>query len=241
MTKLTIDQILPNVRQENGLYSVLDVIRVCGQDNPYEVVKRLQNNYPGILTICEKTKFMRKDGRGRTKATYAANPKNMLQIIGLLPGVIGQKYREEAASLMNSFLTNKAGLAIELIDSIQDSEELKKIEKRAKGKIARLNYCDSIDNNLPSYNTRSKSLTQAICTNKIYQGLFGGKAQELKDKRGLTRKQSLRDSMSYEELVALEFAEMVAGKAVKSQDHTNNGSKMATTSQKKAEAIRKLL
>lgn len=241
MTNLSIEQILPQVRNEKGLYSVLDIIRVCGQADPYNVLKRISNQYPQFLTKCQNLKFQYTNSKGvtrRTKGTPAATPLVALEIIGLLPGFIGNKYREEAASLMHSYLTDKVGLAEKIIDDTDNQENLKRIEKRAKGKIARLNFSSAIEDNLPDYTKKERSFTHAVCTNKVYEELFGGSAKELKLDR---RTDKLRDSMSYEELVALEFTEMIAGNKIREdKSHLNNHKKMANTSKEKAQAVRKL-
>jgi len=69
---------------DDGRFSVLDVIEFCGQKSPSEVWKRIGIQYPEVTQECDSFKF---PGRGQ-QFTPVANRKNILYIIGLLPGAL---------------------------------------------------------------------------------------------------------------------------------------------------------
>ena len=53
---------------ENGCYSVFDVIRFCGCKSQHEVWKRLCVSFPEVLTKCENFKF---PGKGQRETPVA--------------------------------------------------------------------------------------------------------------------------------------------------------------------------
>jgi very-short-patch-repair endonuclease len=53
---------------EDGRFSVFDVIKFCGQKNPWEVWKRLVERYPELLDKCDKFKF---PGKGQRQTPVA--------------------------------------------------------------------------------------------------------------------------------------------------------------------------
>jgi phage anti-repressor protein len=50
----------------------------------------------------------------------------------------------------------------------------------------------------------------AKCTNNIYKPLLGGGAKEVKEERGLTKKDYIRDNLARNELMAVKFAEFLS-------------------------------
>jgi len=75
-------------------------------------------------------------------------------------------------------------------------------------------------------NTFTETLSQhgvdgmgyAVCTNSIYEPILGGKAAEVKSRRGLPPKASLRDNMSIVELTGTMFAEALASDRIERED-----------------------
>lgn len=81
---------------------------------------------------CHNTRY---PGRGgAAKATPSTNKEGALYIIGLLPGAVGQKYREEAAKLFLSYLDDPAKLGQIAVDRASTPEQVKQIESAARRK-----------------------------------------------------------------------------------------------------------
>jgi hypothetical protein len=78
------------------------------------------------------------------------------------------------------------------------------------------------------------------CTDGIYRPLFGAKASQLKQQKGLNKKDSLRDAMNEEELIASAFAEMVASQRIDANGDRGN-SPCYTTCKKSGQDVRGLL
>jgi hypothetical protein len=71
---------------EDGKYSVYDYLTVVtGYKNPRQILKRLQEAYPEVVSACDTFKFQ---GRGQQE-TPVTNRQGLLLIHGLLPGVAG--------------------------------------------------------------------------------------------------------------------------------------------------------
>lgn len=113
-----------------GKYSVFDLIRICGQKNPYEFWNRLQIKYPDVLTGCTNLKF---PGKGQ-KETPVTDKEGLLKVIGLLPGAISDKYRDTAAKTVLQLLENPDQLAIAAIDRIKGKKELEEVTNKALNK-----------------------------------------------------------------------------------------------------------
>lgn len=193
---------------ENGCYSVFDVIRFCGCKSQHEVWKRLCVSFPEVLTKCENFKF---PGKGQ-RETPVANRENILYILGLLPGEAGKTYRESAAKVFLAYLDASPELAGSIIDRATP-EDLKKIETRLKSKKIRVSFTNVLQDH---------GVTQgwqfAACTNAIYQPLLGGTAKEVKEHRGLSKSSNLRDDLDEVEMASVMLAEAVAAKKVKAEN-----------------------
>ncbi|MFG6094349.1 hypothetical protein SPB21_03825 [Leptothoe sp. ISB3NOV94-8A] len=192
-------------RTEDGRCSVYDLIGAAGKGSPREVWKRLVATYPEVVAFCDDFKF---PGRGQKK-TPVVDLQGWLQILGLLPGAMGKKYREEAAQLVTRYIQGDATLALDVIDRNEDPEELKRIEKRAKSKVTRKLFTAT----LAQHGVEGRGY--ADCTNNLYVGLHGGTAKQLAKSRGLTKKDSLRDNMTASEIGQIDFAEDLATQRLK--------------------------
>ncbi len=82
------------------------------------------------------------------------------------------------------------------------------------------------------------------CTDAIYDGVLGGTAKELRQQRALPKKANVRESLGVDELSAVNFAEMVAGKRLeRRQAQGNHQCKQVCeqTGSDVGEALKKLL
>lgn len=193
-------------RTSDGRCSVYDLLSVSGeQKSPRKVWQRLKEGYPEVVTKCHYFKF---PGRGQ-RETPVTDKEGWLYILGLLPGVMGQKYRESAAKLVVQYLDADIKLALDVIDRNDNEEDLQQAEARVRTKRIRIWFAGV----LKSHGVKDKGY--AICTNNIYMRLFGGKASDLKAIRGLAKKDNLRDHFSISELNMTGFTEDLSGKKIK--------------------------
>lgn len=114
------------------------------------------------------------------------------------------------------FLDNDITLADEIIQRSQSDDELKWIQARVEGKIARKSFTDEL---------KKRGVTAvgyAMNTDAIYTGLFGKTAKEIKQERQIEHKDTTRDDMTFFELSAIRFAEANAVKRMKKHGSTGN-------------------
>lgn len=192
----------------DGRYSVYDVIRFCGKKSQHEVWKRLTAQFPELLTYCEQYKF---PGPGRSGSPVTGR-EGILQVIGLLPGAIGQSYRAEAAKVFLQFLDASPELAESVIDRAKP-EDLKRIEARLRGRQIRVKFCDTL---------MAHGVTEgwqfAACTDATYVALFDATAKGLRQQRGLPAKATPRETMSTVELAAVYMAEALADEVITTEN-----------------------
>jgi phage regulator Rha-like protein len=89
-------------------------------------------------------------------------------------------------------------------------------QQRQAGKEVRANFTGTLKN----HNVTGFGFAQ--CTDGIYRHLLGATASKLKQQRGLAKKDSLRDAMSSEELIASAFAEIVASQRLDANQDQGN-------------------
>jgi hypothetical protein len=185
--------------------SVFDFIRVVGgQKNPRATLDRLCEIHPEVVRFCYNFKF---PGTGQ-RLTPVADKEGILQILGLLPGAVGKKYRAEAARLVLAFYEAPEELAIAAFDRITDPKKIQKTKARIDGiAIRKLETNAFADTGLITEHWQYGDLTNAT-----YQGLLGGTAKELKAEKGLKPRDSLRDSLDDVSLAAISLSELVAAK-----------------------------
>jgi hypothetical protein len=131
-------------------------------------------------------------------------------------GIAYAKYLDHALHMeVNNTYARVNGGDVTIIDEVFDKQTLdtqKRITKRLQGKVTRNALTDTLQNH------GVVGIGYAMCTDAIYQPLFGGNAKTLKSERNLTTGSSLRDNMAHWELVALDMAEMLAQRDI---DKTN--------------------
>lgn len=128
---------------EDGRLSAYDLIRVIGgQKNPYQVWKRLVQDFEPELTNCEDWKFPGE----RQRNTPIVDKETALKIIGVLPGASGKKYRDLAAKLVLAYLENPDQLAKAAIARVEDSKQLEEIAQTARSKYLAKGYHPHMEN-----------------------------------------------------------------------------------------------
>lgn len=82
---------------DDDRFSVFDTVEVIGgKKNPRDAWKSITENYPEVVGKTDNFQF---PGQGQ-RETPVATTENIFYIIGLLPGSVGQMYREDAAREM---------------------------------------------------------------------------------------------------------------------------------------------
>jgi hypothetical protein len=136
----SFDLIIPELsgskirRTENGRFSVYDLVRIAGgKKNPHDTWKSLCDQYPELKL--SKTEFYTFPGKGRN-TTPVATVESCLYILGLLPGICGQTYREAAANIVRRYMEGDADLGASLILRDHNKDRQKKALKRVKATLS---------------------------------------------------------------------------------------------------------
>lgn len=219
-----------------GQPSVFDMIRVLGgQKNPHQVWERLVESHSEVVPKCENFKF---SGRGQRETPVARTKEDAYYILGLLPGAVGRKYREQAAKLFTRFLDDPASVATAAVERMSD-EQREWLEARLTGMRTRHDFTDVL---------KAHGVVQigyANCTNAIYVPILGATARQLKvdiaTKKDLPFKRvNPRDHFSVRELGDVETAERIAAGQLKRQGVAGNAG-LEKVVRVSAEFTRKLL
>lgn len=220
----------------SGQASIFDIIRVLGgQKSPHKVWERLCESHAEVLTKCQNFRF---PGQGQRETPVAKTKEDVFYILGLLPGTVGRKYREEAAKLFVSYLETPDKLAAEVSERLT-SEQSEWLEARLNGKRTRSTLGDTLKEHQVVADGYGR------CTNAIYRPILGADAKTLKlqiaqDKQLPVKRVNPRDHMSIKQLNDLEFAERVAAGQLKARDARGNN-QAERICRSSAEHTRKLL
>ncbi len=108
------------------------------------------------------------------------------------------------------FVTGDITLAADISDRATPEDNLW-LAKRIDGKLARIKFTDTLQQHgVTGYG-------YATCTDAINKHVVGNTAVAVRQERGLSKKASLRDVMSIEELVATSMSELVSIKQIKTR------------------------
>lgn len=221
----------------NGQPSVFDMIKILGgQKNPRRCWGRLAETHPEVVAKTDNFKFT---GAGQRETPVAKDKEAVFYILGLLPGEVGRKYREQSAKLFTKWLQDPAGLVGDLAEQLEEDQQ-KKLEARLKGKRTRHKFTDALKER-----GVGGRYGYANCTNAIYEPVLGASARGMKlriaEREGLVvaKVKSVRDHMTLDELTDVEFAEDVAEAQIRRHDiYGNYGCELAA--RKSAEHVKKL-
>lgn len=220
-----------------GQPSVFDMIKTLGgRKNPTATWDRLVSAYPEVALKTDNFQF---PGQGQRNTPVAKDKKATLHILGLLPGEVGRKYREQSAKLFTKWLEDPAGLVGDLAEHLNEDQQ-KKLEARLKGKRTRHLFTDV----LKDYGVERTGY--AHCTNAIYEPVLGASARGLKnrfaEREGLVvaEVKNPRDHMTITELGDVETAERIAEGQLRRQTVAGNTG-CERVCRKSAEYTRKLL
>lgn len=118
-------------RLKDGSVSVIDMIRVVGGyarvQAAWTAWNKIARENPEVSCEIVNLQF---PGAGQ-RPTPVASKRTALQILGLLPGRAGDKYRKEAADLMLQWYESPADLAIAAMDRVDNAEDSRRILEKA--------------------------------------------------------------------------------------------------------------
>ena len=191
----------------DGQPSVFDMIKTLGgKKNPWDCWRRLIETHPEVVAKCEDFKFK---GSGQRETPVARDKESAFYILGLLPGEVGRKYREQSAKLFAKWLEDPAALVGDLAERLTEDQQ-ERLEARLKGIRTRKAFTDV----LKEFGVVQNGY--AICTNAIYTGVLYTDAAGLKDRIAerenlpIKKVKNPRNYMSITELGDVETAERVA-------------------------------
>lgn len=219
-----------------GQPSIFDMIKVLGgQKNPRDVWQRLTETHSEVVGKCDNFQF---PGKGQRNTPVAKTKEDAYYILGLLPGAVGRKYRDQAAKLFTRFLDDPAGLAASIADTLTE-DEAQRLEARLAGKRTRNTFTDV----LKEFGVVTQGY--ANCTNAVYVPILGADARQLKvrisEEKGLAVKAvNPRDHMSIQQLTDVETAERVAAGQLRRSTVAGNAG-VERIVRKSAEFTRRLL
>lgn len=143
-------------------------------------------------------------GKGQRRTPVCTKEK-ALEILGLLPGAAGHRYREAAAKLVATYLTTPealADLAVDRMVSQGDIQALERHKVRLEGKTKRC---------MMTLELSKRNVTQGIefaqITNGMTKDITGQTATAIKVSRQV---KNARDAMEAWELAALSASESLA-------------------------------
>lgn len=207
-----------------------------GRKNPRDCWSRIIETHPEVVAKTDSFRFL---GRGQQDTPVAKDKESAFYILGLLPGEVGRKYREQSAKLFTRWLKDPAGLVGDLAEHLSEDQQ-KKLEARLTGKRTRHRFTDVLKDNGVQRDG------YAHCTNAIYEPVLGASARGLKnrfaEREGLVvaKVKNPRDHMTITELSDVETAERVAEGQLRRQTVAGNTG-CEWICRKSAEYTRKLL
>lgn len=194
----------------DGRFSVYDVLVAFGvtknRKHANETYTRIVAKHSEVSSFCGYFKF---PGRGQ-RETPITDREGMYQILMLCPGNKAAEFRKWAAGVLAD-PDKAANHAIEMYRKQGRSD--KWIKTRLDGLQIRHQFTDTL-----KQHGIVKPGHYAACTDAINKPLLGGTAKEVKQQRGLTKRQPLRNELSQVELSALNLAEAIASERIEKEE-----------------------
>lgn len=152
-----------------------------------------------------------KKAQGRNGGTYAT------ELVALrYAGWISARVEVEVYKTFQKVAQADEALTHDMLERQRDPEASKRLAVRAQSKVIRNNFTDG----LKDHGVTGKGY--ALCTNAIYEPLFGTNAKGLLALKNLPQSSNAREAMDRRELVAVMFAEEVALARIEREDARGN-------------------
>ena len=202
-----------NVRQtEDGKASVLDLIRnaIVGRGER-QVWQRLKEQNPELEELVSSVRFSDACGHLQKTPTPVADLEGWLQILALLPGTAGKKYRQTTAEIMVRIWRGDADLGLAIM--LRDTNKVRSARAEARLRVAGFN----------------KRVTEAAMENNErpdfvhnarYVGFYLMSTGKVRHQMGIQRKDTPLDYMGSGELAIHETIQHIALKGVEAKGGT---------------------
>jgi hypothetical protein len=205
-------------RTADGRASVFDLLQVAGAKNPRETFKRIVGEYPDVVTICDNVKFLRSDGK-LNRETPAVNVAGWRRILTVLPGIMGNTFRETANQLVDLFVAADIRIAESIVERNNNPVDLDRLDARLKGKKNRQLFTETIAAHGGSGQVYSK------VSDATNLSVTGFRARDLKVLRKVTK---TRDSFTTEELTRTSYIEMLSAHRMDNDNVQGDGEIVAS-------------
>lgn len=202
----TITLFNKTIRQdENGRYCLNDLHKAA-MANGYATKNHRPTEFLRSEPVKEFLAELEKVGKSHIKTTKGRSGGTYTtELVALrYAGWISPKVEVEVYKTFQKVVNADEGLTHDLIERQQDPEAQKRLAARAQSKVIRQTFTDGLQQHGVT------GIGYAMCTNAIYEPLFGTDAKGLRELKKLNQKANVREAMDRRELVAAMFAEEVA-------------------------------
>ncbi|MCE7039183.1 KilA-N domain-containing protein [Dyadobacter sp. CY312] len=214
-------QELPVRKDKDGNVCLTDLWKLAGSDDNKKVQKWMRQEQAigfcralmGLLKV--DLKSLLKTKAGKNGATWA-HPQIALEYAQYLDPnlgvVVNQNFLERIEEEKNPDLIGERYLKTWKKKGKSDDWSV----KRLKGISTRNQFTSA----LKAHGVERDGYRN--CTNAIYNPLYGGTSNVVREKKGLTEKDNIRDNLSDIELTAIDLAEMLATENIKKNNLRGN-------------------
>lgn len=203
------------IRQtEDGKASVYDLIRnaIAGRGER-QVWQRLKEAHPELEELVSVVRFC--DNAGRlNKPTPVVDLEGWLQILPLLPGAAGKKYRKSTAELVVKVWKGDAMLGLQIM--LRDADKANVARAKRRLRVRSLN----VDVTAAAYGNNEKP---NLVHDARYRGFYRKNTREVRRLMGLEGKESPLNYMDDSDLAEHEVIQSRALKAIKNKGGTLQG------------------
>lgn len=204
------------IRQtEDGKASVHDLIRnAINGRGERKVWQRLKEQNPELEGLTDSVTFRDAVGRGGANATPVVDLEGWLQILPLLPGAAGKKYRKSTAELVVKVWKGDAMLGLEIM--LRDADKANVARAKRRLRVRSLN----LDVTAAAYGNNEKP---NLVHDARYRGFYRKNTGQVRKLMGLEGKESPLNYMDDSDLAEHEVIQSRALKAIKNKGGTLQG------------------
>lgn len=152
---------------------------------------------------------------GRPRKDYLLTMTTAKELAMVERTYAGREIRRYLIDLEERVARGDVTLAAEIADRASNSDQ-EWLATRMQGKVARNRFTAT----LKSHGVEGRGYGD--CTNEIYKPLIGGKADEIRQMRGLKRGANVRDSLPLKQLFAVGLAEILAAERIEARSVQGN-------------------
>lgn len=208
--------------EEDGLYSLTDLWRQSGENQSKTPSKWLMQK--GTKGFVEHIKRKNSSSHVISIVNGGGGTFGHWQIALAYAKYLSPELHEKVNQVFKDNLEEKADPNLAIDRGVERAKESYKkhgksnkwISDRLISKGTRLHYTDTLKDH------DCDGVGIGMNTNTQYKEIFGAKASELKEQKGLSKKDNLRDNMSILELSQIMFAEAMAADEIEKSDTRGN-------------------